>query len=161
MTRNIKPQLATAGQVVKNGKTIATSLHINATPQKVWDILMAFEAYPNWNPFITSISGPAVPGSRLKAKIQPPGQGGMVFKPKVLQHVPNKEFRWIGSLFLPHVFDGEHVFLLVDNGDGTTTFHQNEHFRGVLVPVFRKMIENNTVQGFEAMNQRLKERAEA
>jgi hypothetical protein len=41
-----------------------------------------------------------------------------------------------------------------------TTFKQSEIFKGILVPFFKKMIENNTKKGFEAMNQKLKELAE-
>ena len=36
-------------------KQIKTSIHINATKEKVWEILMDFEKYPEWNPFIKSI----------------------------------------------------------------------------------------------------------
>jgi hypothetical protein len=141
-------------------KEISTTIIINATPEKVWNILMDFENYHTWNPFITSISGKAEVGKKIEAHMQPPGAKGMTFKPKVLVFEREKEFSWIGHLVMPGLFDGEHRFQLIDNGDGTTTFIQSERFRGILIPVFKKMLDVNTKNGFVAMNEQLKIRAE-
>lgn len=151
----------TNGQVIHNGKSVYSSIIINATPYKVWNILMNFEQYPAWNPFITFITGNPNVGNTITATICPPGQKPMQFKPTVLQYKKNTEFRWIGTMGIPHIFDGEHVFQLQDNNNGTTTLHHFEYFRGVLVPFFKKMLEQNTLQGFEAMNLALKHQAES
>ncbi len=148
-------------QVIRHGKYVYSSIIINATPEKVWDILMNFEQYPEWNPFITTISGNPTIGNTIAATICPPGQKPMQFKPRVLQNLKNTEFRWIGTLGIPYLFDGEHVFQLQENNNGTTTLHHFEYFRGVLVPFFKKMLEQNTLQGFEVMNIALKQKAES
>ncbi len=72
----------------------------------------------------------------------------------------NKEVRWLGHLLFPALFDGEHKFELIDNGNGTTTFIQSEVLRGMLVPLFKKQLDNNTTNGFNAMNQWLKKLVE-
>jgi hypothetical protein len=54
-------------------------------------------AYPSWNPFIKELSGDAKVGARLRAKIAPPGQAGMVFKPVVLVCTAPTHFLWRGS----------------------------------------------------------------
>jgi hypothetical protein len=141
-------------------KEIKTEILINATPEKVWNILTNFNNYPNWNPFIKSIKGEAKVGNTIIARIEPPAAKGMTFKPKVLTFEPNKEFSWLGHLLFAGLFDGEHKFELIDNGNGTTTFIQSEKFRGILVPLFTKLLDINTVQGFEQMNKKLKELAE-
>jgi len=141
-------------------KEIKTEILIHATSDKVWNILIDFKNYPNWNPFIKSIKGTAKVGNKILARMEPPGAKGMTFKPRVLVVDINKEFKWIGHLIIPGLFDGEHTFELIDNGNGTTTFRQNEKFRGILIPFFKKMIEKNTVQGFNTMNMKLKELAE-
>ena len=148
-------------QVIRHGKYVYSSIIINATPEKVWDILMNFEQYPEWNPFITTIFGNPTIGNTIAATICPPGQKPMQFKPTVLQNLKNTEFRWIGTLGIPYLFDGEHVFQLQENNNGTTTLHHFEYFRGVLVPFFKKMLEQNTLQGFEVMNIALKQKAES
>lgn len=138
-------------------KEIKTEIAINASPDKVWAILNDFGNYPQWNPFIKSIKGEVKVGNKITARIEPPNTKGMTFKPKVLAYETNKELSWIGHLLFSGIFDGEHKFELIDNGNGTTTFIQGEKFKGILVGLLN--IEN-TKKGFEAMNEKLKELVE-
>lgn len=141
-------------------KEIKTEILINATPAKVWSILTNFDNYPNWNPFIKSINGDVKVGTKITARIEPPEAKGMTFKPKILTFETNKELKWLGHLLFAGIFDGEHKFELIENGNGTTTFIQSEKFKGILVPLFKNMLDNNTVNGFNEMNKKLKELAE-
>ncbi len=135
---------------------IKTSILINATPDKVWDKLTAFESYADWNPFLKEVSGDVKEGNTIQINA-----GGMKFQPKVLKFEANKEFKWKGHLLLKGLFDGTHQFQLEDHKNGTTTFHHNEYFKGILVPLFKKQLQTDTKKGFEAMNSILKERVEA
>jgi hypothetical protein len=130
---------------------IKTSIKIKATPQQIWTVFSNFENYKNWNPFITSISGEVSVSKKINITA-----GDMKFKPKVLIFEKLKELTWKGRLFLPYVFDGEHQFLLIDNKDGTTTFHQNENFKGILIPFFKKKLDTDVKSKFEQMNTELK-----
>jgi hypothetical protein len=141
-------------------KEIKTEITINASPEKVWAILTDFANYPTWNPFIKSLKGTVAIGNKIETNLQPPGEKPMTFKPLILAFEENKELRWIGHLIVPGLFDGEHKFELIDNGNGTTLFKQSEKFNGILVPLFKKMLDVNTVDGFNQMNQKLKELAE-
>lgn len=139
---------------------IKTEILINANPEYVWEVLTDFENYPKWNPFIQHISGEAKVGNKLKVFLSPPNEKGMTFNPKVLVFDQNREFKWIGKLFVTGLFDGEHTFKLIDNKNGTTTFVQNEKFRGILVPLLKKRLQTNTLYGFNQMNESLKARVE-
>jgi hypothetical protein len=75
----------------------------------------------------------------------------------VLAFHKNKEFRWIGHLLFPGIFDGEHKFEIIDHHNGSCTFVQSEGFKGVLVGLLNL---DNTKKGFELMNTKLKELAE-
>lgn len=141
-------------------KEIKTQIIIQATPQRVWEVLTQFEQYAGWNPFIKSIQGKVQTGEKIIVRLEPPGAKGMTFKPKVLAFERNKEFKWIGHLFFPGLFDGEHRFELIDNGNGTTTFIQAEKFKGILVRMLSKMLDGSTLNGFKAMNEQLKLEAE-
>ena len=129
-------------------KEIKTEILINATPEKIWSIFTNFDNYPSWNPFIKSIKGEVKVGNKITARIEPPEASGMTFKPKILTLETNKELSWLGHLLFAGLFDGEHKFELIDNGNGTTTFRQNEKFKGIFVPLFKKMLDNNTINGF-------------
>ena len=37
--------------------TVTTPIDIDARPQAVWDVLVDFPAYPEWNPFMDRIKG--------------------------------------------------------------------------------------------------------
>ncbi|MBW8243679.1 SRPBCC domain-containing protein [Muricauda oceani] len=140
---------------------IKTQIIVNAPPNKVWAVLMDFENYPDWNSFIKRITGkPKVGGQILVSIVSPEGRH-MTFKPTVLVFEHNKEFRWLGKLWFKGVFDGEHTFELVDNGNGTTIFNHSETFRGLLVSLFKKQLEISTRSGFERMNSDLKQRVES
>jgi hypothetical protein len=157
----MKNQNETAkGQIITKGKLVYTEIRINASAQKIWSIFTDFEKYPEWNPFIKSLTGEAKQGRSLQVLLEAPGKKGTLFKPRVLQFEKEKEFRWLGKFILSRVFDGEHLFLLKDNGDGSCTFIQQERFRGILIPVLKNMLDNNTRQGFEQMNLALKNRCE-
>ena len=139
---------------------IKTQIDINATPENIWKILTDFDNYPNWNPFIKQLTGEVKVGSKIKVNIQPPEAKAMTFKPTILTYQSNEELSWLGSLLFKGVFDGEHKFELIENENGITTFIQSEQFKGILVPLFKKQLHNNTKRGFEQMNQKLKELAE-
>ena len=89
-----------------------------------------------------------------------PGGTSMTFNPKVLVFEKNKELRWLGHLLIPGLFDGEHKFELIDQRNGTTLFRQSESFKGILIPFFKKMLQNNTLTAFHLMNAKLKEISE-
>lgn len=139
---------------------LKTAITINSTPEKVWSILTDFGNYPKWNPFVTSLTGDVKVGNKIAVRIEPPGASVNNFKPTVTAFEPNKKLSWLGVFLFRGVFDGEHIFELTDNRNGTITFIQQENFTGLLVPFFKKMLDNNTRKGFEAFNNKLKELAE-
>lgn len=150
----------TAGQIIKKGKLIYSEIIIKASPKRVWQEFTAFENYATWNPFIKSLKGLPVVGNKIEVLLTPPDKKGMTFKPTVLAFDSVHQLRWIGKLLIKGLFDGEHTFILKDNKDGTTTFIQFERFRGILIPFMAKMLNENTLNGFNQMNEALKIRCE-
>jgi hypothetical protein len=142
-------------------KTLESDIVIKATAEKIWDILMDFESYPEWNPFIKKITGKPVPGEQIRATLQLEGRKHMVFKPKVKVNTPRQEFRWLGHFLVPGLFDGEHIFRLEPEDQNGIKFIQREEFRGILASAFLKRIGEATRSGFDAMNQALQQRAES
>jgi len=92
--------------------------------------------------------------------MQPPGSGGMRFRPRVLIAESMREFRWRGKLLIPGLFDGEHVFRLEPGSSARVLFHQDELFSGLLVSFLKRSLDGATKQGFIAMNEALKREAE-
>lgn len=140
-------------------KTIQTDIVIDADISIVWNVLLDFERYPTWNPFIKSITGEQSVGNKLTVSIKPPDSNGMTFKPKILTIEPNKEFRWKGKLGVTGIFDGEHYFILEPVDKNQTKFIHGEKFSGILVLLMGNMLEK-TKEGFQLMNEAIKKESE-
>ncbi len=140
---------------------LTTQADIHAGVTETWKVFGDFAKYPQWNPFIRMISGKVEVGNRIQVTLQQPGRKPLQMNPRVLVFDKERELRWIGHLLVPGIFDGEHLFRLQENPDGSTRFIQEETFSGILVPLFRKMLEQNTKQGFAQMNESLKNRVES
>ncbi|MCA9315228.1 MAG: SRPBCC domain-containing protein [Planctomycetes bacterium] len=138
-----------------------TEIAIEAPADVVWSILTDVEHWSEWNPFLTQGSGVLAPGAKLRVTFQPPGGKPMTLRPIVLAVDPPRELRWRGRLLMPGIFTGEHAFLLESTSSTSTRFVQSERFTGILVPFLKKMLTGPTQQGFLAMNEALKTRAEA
>jgi hypothetical protein len=141
-------------------KEINTEIEINASAEKVWQLLTDFDAYPQWNPFIRSINGKPESNTKLQIFVQPSGSRGMKFNPTILKAEPQKELRWLGSLFVRGLFEGEHIFNIEALAEDKVKFMQRERFSGLLVPLFWRSLDTDTRRGFNEMNVALKERAE-
>ncbi len=142
-------------------KELHSQIEINASAQRVWQLLTDFASYPQWNPFIRRISGEPTTGERLEVRLEPPESRGITLRLKVLDAEPNHQLRWLGHVFVPGLFDGEHSFVIQPLGEDRVRFVQRESFRGLLVSLFARSLDNGTPRGFEEMNRALKERAEA
>ena len=141
-------------------KILSTEIEIKASLDIIWKILLDVEKYPEWNPFIKSVSSHFTEGEKIAVTLHQPDSKPMTFKPKCTKLAHAKELRWQGHLFIPGLFDGEHIFELQSLENGNTRFIQRENFKGLLVPLFWKDLNTKTRKGFDLMNSKLKEIAE-
>jgi hypothetical protein len=141
-------------------KELHSEIEIAASAERVWGILTDFASFPRWNPFIRRISGKLEVGERLEVRLEPPDSRGITMRPTVLRAEPNRLMRWLGRLLVPGLFDGEHSLTIQPLEGNRVRFVQSETFKGVLVPLVARTLDN-TLRGFEEMNEALKERAEA
>jgi hypothetical protein len=141
-------------------KQLQAQVDIQASPDRVWEVLTDFAAYSQWNPFITQAHGTARVGERLTNRMQPVGGRAITFRPTVLEADPGQRLRWLGRMLAPGIFDGEHTFTIQRLGDGKVRLVQQEQFSGLLAPLMARSLDRHTLPGFELMNQALKRRAE-
>jgi hypothetical protein len=139
---------------------LQADIEIQASPERVWEVLTDFDAYARWNPFMIHAAGRAAVGTRLEVRMRPPGRRPTTFRPRVLEAEPGRRLRWLGRVLVPGLFDGEHSFTIRPTGRDRVTLSQHERFRGILAPVLLRFIAGPTLEGFRQMNQALKDRAE-
>jgi len=141
-------------------KSIKTEIIINASKEKVWDILTNFAAYPQWNPFIVQVEGQAVAGTRLRNTMLN-GEQKMVFTPQVLKVDKYRYFDWLGSLWVKGLFDGHHQFEIEEVSANQVILKHRESFSGIFSGMVLKKIGDDTRNNFVRMNQALKNLAES
>jgi hypothetical protein len=141
-------------------KEIYSQIEIGATPNRIWQILLDFESYPKWNPYIRFANGTPAVGKRIEIVTHPKGSRKLIFHPLILKLEANNELRWRGSSLPGFLFSGEHIFLLRSKSHEITSFVQREIFTGLLVPFLQGTLDKRTLRGFQAMNAVLKIRAE-
>ncbi|MBQ1024747.1 SRPBCC domain-containing protein [Micromonospora sp. C95] len=140
--------------------TVSHTIDIAAPADRVWAILTDTAAYPEWNPFITSLEGSLTRGSRLAVTIALPEAKPRRFTPTVTTVEPERRLAWLGRLLIPGIFDGAHSFDLEPLTTESTRFTQSERFSGLLVMMLPGVLRS-TESGFTAMNTALAARAEA
>ena len=139
-------------------KAFSATIDIGAPPAEVWAILTDLGSYHEWNPLFVEAAGNVAVGQRITLRSRHPANGRlMTVKPTITAVVPGTELRWASSL--PGVISGEHSFTL-SAADGGTRLVQAETFRGLL-SMFSGRTFANAGASFRALNEALKERAEA
>jgi hypothetical protein len=140
-------------------RAIHTEIGIGAPAATVWAVLIDTAKWAEWNPF-AKLSGRVAVGERVSVTLTPPGKSPITMRPAIVKLDAGREFRWLGHLGVPGLFDGEHGFRVVPEDVGRCRFEHFETFRGLLVAPIMWMVGDVTRQGFEAMNRALKSLAE-
>ena len=139
-------------------RTIDAWIDIEASPDRIWEVLVDFPKWRIWNAFIPLVEGKLQKRQTLSIQVSPPGLKTMTFRPKVFSLIQNKEIVWGGS-FLWIIYRGEHLFLLEQLNENRTRFRQIERFHGPMVLFMGSMIKK-TEKGYHQMNNALKKRVE-
>lgn len=139
---------------------LRTEIEINAPGARVWKALTDFAAYPDWNPFISRVSGTLEVGSTLKVFLNPPVGREERLKARVLKVEPQHELRWLSRMWFKGLFDTEHFFLLTPTPSGGTRLVQGENVSGLMLRTLTPTLTYMT-RGFVGMNAALKRRVES
>ena len=139
---------------------ITTEIEINAPSAVVWNVLTDFSSYCSWNPVIRQIKGNLIVEKRLSVLVRLPCGLRMLLWPKILYFGIEQEIRWLGSLLVSGLLDGEHLFMLEPLGEAQVRFVQKEAYSGVLLPIMWPWLGSQGLEAFGMMNRALKAAAE-
>jgi hypothetical protein len=140
-------------------KELRTEIEIQASPDKVWQVLTSLDKYPEWNPFIHHAIGTAKVGEKVDITFRS-GSKDMTLHCTVIKAEPNRELCWKYHVILPGLWSGEHSFTIEPTGDNQVRFIDKEIFTGLLIPLQAKDIDTNSRRDFAAMDKALKAKAE-
>ena len=136
-------------------KKYSATTQIKATPEHIWQILTNATGYPEWDTSMDHIEGQLALGETVKffTRLSP-----QAFPVKVTVFEPAQKLVLTGGMPLG-LFKSERTHTLTTTPDGQTTFHTEEIFSGLLLPIFGKNIPDLT-DNFQAFVAALKSRAE-
>lgn len=137
-------------------KEFRASTTINASPEKVWAILVDLAKYPEWDPVAEKIEGRVALGEKITAytKLSP----GRPFPAKVTELEPARKMVWTGGMPLG-LFTGVRTFMLTPKGNDVTEFTLHEKFSGPMMPLIGGSLPDMT-EPFAGFVAGLKKRAE-
>ncbi|MEW9517755.1 SRPBCC family protein [Streptomyces tubercidicus] len=141
-------------------RSIETAVDIDAPLDKVWDVIVDFDRYGEWNPFILEARGKAEAGQKLWLRMQRPAKADEeVHTPTVTVVEKDRHLQWSGIIRHAMVFRARHEFLLEERESGVR-LRQREDFGGLTMPLAGGMVWR-IEEGFLLMNAALKVRAES
>ena len=145
---------AAAMKVNENAPAVSSAeVEVAADPEVVWEVLTAIDAWPSWNPDVTSASleGELTEGSRFRWK------AGRATITSTLQRVdPPRLIAWTGKTLGLRAI---HVWRLEAHGAGTFV-STAESWEGPVASVFRKRMQETLSKAVEDGLRHLKAEAE-
>ena len=137
---------------------ISATIEIAATPDRVWAVLADLASHPQWHPVFLKATGQLTAGNQITITTTQPTTGrSMTVKVKVAIAEPPTELRWTSSVL--GLSNSKRSFILSPAGGGTQ-LRQTGTYQGLFTRFPPKTI-NRIQVSFEAINEAIKERAEA
>ena len=141
-------------------REIVTKVEIKAPAAVVWKLISDFSSYSSWNPLILSVKGDPTEGGKLDLLIHLFLQTDMKATPTILKVEEEREIAWKGGLKIPGILEGEHVLQINEIAKNVVMLVQKEIWSGVLSPVFMLWMGDEIRQGFERMNEKVRDISE-
>jgi hypothetical protein len=139
---------------------IENRLGVQAPASLVWEVLYDLERWPEWNPLDPQVSGVIRFGERLKLKLALPDQPPRDLEATILDWTPNEAIHWKTS-HLGGLVRSVRYFELEPMTETGCIFSNGELFTGMLGPQIARRLRPGLKQGFAALGEALRDRAEA
>ncbi len=132
---------------------IKARIIIDASPQKVWDVLTDFDNLKSWSSSFQGLRGDFKKNGEIEVTFKSPfGQSKM--KKKLFQFEEGKTFAWTGVFMLG--MSDYHTHTLKATSDGKTEFIQTDGLNGGASFLLGKILEKQMQKGYEVFNKELK-----
>lgn len=133
---------------------------INAPIDSVWQVLLDFDRYPDWNPFTYRVETDLTLHSPVALYVKLPGWGSRLQIESVHEVTEPTKLSWgmtLGTAFLLTALREQTLTSVTAN---QCTYQSTDAFSGLLTPVVRALFANSIRNGFNAMAYALKARVE-
>ena len=114
---------------------------IESTPSRIWELLVDFGRYHEWNSVVPVAAGTATPGTRLRLQIRGPSGHLVRFSPSVIEVRPEEELALSAAVIHPRIVFMRHRFILQPVDAATVNLVQGWTCSGLLVvPLWSRLV---------------------
>ena len=143
-----------------SGVRVEHRIGVQAPADVIWDILYDVDRWSEWNPLYVEAAGQIRIGGQLDLTMTLGDDKPTHIHPVVFEWVPNDQIHW--RLKMMGGLVSTTRFLEIEVLDAAACIFSNgEIFGGLLGPPVAKRMGRKIYRGFQAMDEALKERAEA
>ena len=139
---------------------VGTEIEIDAPVEKVWDILVDLEKYPEWNPFTKKVESTLLVGDEIHLEVHMRKNKIRNQTEIVNLHEPNKKICWGVQYMKPAILNANRHQVLTPLDGNKTLYYTADKFSGMMAPMVIKMYGEDIKKGFECVAKALKKRAE-
>lgn len=135
-------------------------IQIDAPPAQVWEVLVDFERYAEWNPFVPKMSADLRIGGdvTLHVRRDPSSDDIKIFHETITELEPGRRLAYRVNHYRPWMMQAERWQILTPlDGGRRTEYWTHEDFRGVLTWFAGDHTRSIVEPGFRACAEGLKE----
>jgi hypothetical protein len=133
---------------------------VSVPAEVIWEVISDLPGWAAWNPLYPEAHGVIGYGELLKLTLALPDQPTRVIEPRVVDWTPNEVIHWRLSMAYGLVKSIRYLEIEV-LGPTNCVFSNGEIFSGLLGSRAVLPIRKSIRQGFEAMGEAVRDRAEA
>jgi hypothetical protein len=135
-------------------------LGVQAPADVIWEILEDVPGWAAWNPLYPQASGRVGYGELLKLTLALPGRPAQPIEARIIEWAPGEVIHWRTTALRGLVTSVRYLEIDV-LGEANAIFSNGEIFSGWLAPRAVRPIRGALKQGFAALSEAVKARAEA
>lgn len=137
----------------------SASSEMAAPVEVVWEVLIDFERYPDWNVFTPRVETSLRVGSPVRLQVDMPGRSRRTRTEWINLVEPHRTICWGLHIGHPGLLCANRWQELHELEDGRTRYVTTEGFSGLLAPLVMALYAQAMRQGFQSVADGLKERA--
>jgi hypothetical protein len=138
-----------------------TTVPIAAPAATVWDVLIDFDRWHEWNPSVADLRGDVRVGADLAMTLTMPGRPTAKVHATLTELTPARRLSWHGNIGSDRLFAGNREFDIDPQPDGTVLLTHVETVTGLLYPLFRLLMGPSIQAHHDNLNRALIQRAES
>lgn len=138
-------------------------LQVDAPPEYLWRVLIDFESYSEWNPFITKVEGEARIGAEinLHVKLDPRLDSIRLWKEMIISLKDNQHLSYDTHFLSSTLFNAVRWQTIRPVEDGTKSiYHTYQKITGLASWPISRTFGDRICAGFEASSRAFKQRVE-